>query len=117
MSLSPCWNLLAERTMALIWAAAQDLGNRKQTHQPGRPRELQLQVRCPRSTHQSATLREGCSCQGARQAHGAAQTMRRQWKGGATLSGTGPWGNVATGETSPATMQGPGRKGGSRVEP
>ena len=32
--------------------------------------------------------------------------MRWQWKGGATLSGTGPWRNVATGETSPGDHAG-----------
>lgn len=50
------------------------------------------------------------ACQAARQAHGAAQTMRWQWKGGATLSGTGP--KMWPGETSPGTMQGPAGKVG-----
>lgn len=54
--LSPCWNLLAEGAMALIWAWPRIWGNRKQTHQPGRPRGIQLQVRCP-SAHQCAALR------------------------------------------------------------
>lgn len=49
---------------------------------------------------------------GARQAHGAAQTMRWHGKGGAIAEWHRALGNVATGETSPGTMQGPAGKVG-----